>query len=474
MKLKVKDLDIATGGPLIAVLNKEDARKLDLRPDDRIRIKIRNRETIAAVDIAESGKVVKVGKIGLFEEVLTKIGAKDKDYVSIQPEKKPESIKYIRKKLDGIELKKEEIKEIIQDLMENNITEIELAYFISGCYSRGLSLNETIALTKAMVESGDTLKWRTMIVVPIVAAGGLVIPKTSSRAITSASGTADTMEVLCNVSLSLDEIRNTVKKTNGCIVWGGAVRLAPADDKIIKVENPLSIDAEGNMLSSIMAKKAAVGSTHLLIDIPIGFGAKIQSMNKALKLKKEFIDLSEKIGIKTQVLFTDGSQPVGNGIGPILEARDVMWVLKNDERGPNDLKERAIMLAENLLCMAKKDKNLARRILESGLAYQKMIEIIEEQGRRIRDINDLKPGRFRYDFLSLRNMRVKQIDNRLITKIARLAGAPQDKGAGIYLYVHKGQDIKRGDNIFTIFAENKQKIEFAIEYLEHNKGEIIK
>ncbi|MBU0535823.1 MAG: thymidine phosphorylase, partial [Nanoarchaeota archaeon] len=284
MKFRIKDMDVATGGTLVAVMNEADALMLDLHVSDRIRLKKGKREAIVVVDFAESTKAVPVGKLGLFEEVLDKLNAKDNDEVRIFIEGKPKSLRFIKKKLNGHELSYNEIKSIIDDIVSNAITTIELTYYVAANYMRGMSMKETVALTKAMIDSGDRLDFNngmivdkhciggvagnrtTMVVVPILVAAGLKVPKTSSRSITSPAVTADTMEVLTDVSLSISQIYKVVKKTGGCMVWGGAVDLAPADDTIINVEHPLSIDAEGQLLASIMAKKGSVSATHVIID----------------------------------------------------------------------------------------------------------------------------------------------------------------------------------------------------------------
>ena len=255
MKLKVKDMDIATGGPLIATLNAEDAHKLDLYHGDRIVIKKGKKKTTASVNIAESKKAVPLGKIGLFEEVLDALKLKQNDVISIGLQEKPSSIYAIKKKLDGYKLNREEIDDIVHDIVEGKLTDIELSYFVGACYTNHMKTEETVALTKSIVEHGGCIKFNkdliidkhcsggvpgnrtTMIIVPIIAAAGLTIPKTSSRSITSPAGTADTMEVLAPVGLSLKKIKEVVNKTNGCIVWGGAVDLAAADDKLIRIRH---------------------------------------------------------------------------------------------------------------------------------------------------------------------------------------------------------------------------------------------
>jgi len=493
MKLSVKDVDIATGGPHIIILNENDARMMDLHPADRIKAIKGRRSTIAVVDYAESEKTIPKGSAGLFEEVLDALNAKDKDTIHIKMEKKPESIRLIRKKLDGFELNKDEIKTIIQDITDGKVTEIELTYYVAANYTRGMSFKETVALTKAMIETGERLSFNkkpivdkhciggvpgnrtTMAVIPILVAAGLTVPKTSSRAITSPAGTADTMEVLCNVNLSAKDITRTVNKTGGCITWGGAVNLAPADDTIINVEHPLSIDAEGQLLASIMAKKGSVSATHVLIDIPVGRGAKIESRKRAEHLKDMFEKVGNALGMKTKVAITDGKEPIGNGIGPALEARDVMWMLKNDPRGPKDLKNKCIKLAGIIFEFTGKARHgegakLAEELIHTGKAYEKMWEMIKAQGAKIRKIDDIKPANLKYDYKAVKSGTVVSIDNRSIARIARVAGCPKDVYSGLFLYKHVGDKVEEGEKLFTIYSQNHTKLRYAVETLGYVDG----
>ena len=496
MKLTVKDMDIATGGPLIIVLNKNDAKKMDLHYLDRVKIKKGNKIETCLLNIGETKKAVPSGKIGLCEEVLISLHLKNGDIIDITPARKPLSVDYIKKKLDGLKLKKAEIDQIVWDIVHNKLSDIELTYFVAACYANELDVNETTLLTKAMATHGDTLKLNrypildkhcvggiagnrtTMVIVPVLAAAGITIPKTSSRSITSAAGTADTMEVLADVSFSIDRMKKIVEKTNGCMVWGGALKLAPADDKIIRVERPLAIDAKSQLLASVMAKKASVSATHLLVDIPAGKGSKLTSKDKAIELKKDFENLAKKLGIEVKVIITDGKEPVGNGIGPALEARDVLWVLKNDKRAPEDLKKKSLMMAGLMLEMAGKAKRgngikLAKEILESGKAHEKMVEIIKAQGARITDPSKIRLGNIKYDMKAKKSGIVKEISNRTISRIARIAGAPEYKGAGVYLYKHVGDKVKRGEKLFTIYSHSKDKLKFAFYAIEKLDGFVI-
>jgi len=484
MKLNVKDVDIATGGVKVALLNQKDAEKLDLHHLDRIRIVKGKKSTIAVLNIAESRKAAPKGHIGLFEETLDALNAKHGQKVKIKLAKKPDSIAYIKKKLEGKELNRKEIKEIIEEIVKDELTDIELTSYIVGNYTKGMSKQEIYCLTKAMMETGTILKFSkntitdlhsiggipgnrtTMIIVPILSAAGLRIPKTSTRAITSPAGTADTMEVLANVTHKPRALKSILKKTKGFMVWGGAVDLAPADDKIIKVESPLSIDTEGQMLASIMSKKASVNAQYLLLEIPAGEEAKVKTRYQAEKLKKHFKSLAQKLNIKTKVIITDGTQPIGSGIGPALEARDCLWVLHNDPRAPKDLREKSLKLAGAMLEYTKKTTKgyeTAKKILESGKAYRKMIEIIKAQGKKQTDPEKIKIGQKTYNHKAERSAKIKKISNYSISKIARMAGTPQDKGAGIYLYKHTGDRVKKGEVIYTIFSENKTELEYAVD-----------
>jgi len=487
MELTVKDMDIATGGTLVAILNKKDAAKLDLHTLDRIKVRKGRRVETVIVDIAESPKSVPPGRIGLFEEVLDSLNAKNTNRVSITAARKPLSLKFIRRKLEGHTLNKKEIEQIVWDIVHNKLSQIELTYFVAASYIRALDPNETYLLTKAMASQGDILKFSrypvidkhcigglpgnrtTMVLVPLVAAAGLTIPKTSSRSITSPAGTADAMEVLADVSFSARKMRKIVQKANGCIVWGGAINLAPADDKIIQVEKPLGIDAESQLLASIMAKKYSVSSTHIIIDIPIGHGAKVRDKKGALHLKKGFEALARKLHMHVRVIITDGSQPIGNGIGPALEARDVLQVLMRYEKRPMDLERKCLRMAAELfeMCNIKDPYRKAVELLESGAAYRKMQQIIKMQNGNPKILpEDIPLGKFSYTQYASKNGKVKSLNTSHVSHIARIAGAPEDKGAGLYLYKHMGDFVKKKDKLFTIYAESSSKLKYAKDTLK--------
>ncbi|MEM3126817.1 MAG: AMP phosphorylase [Candidatus Woesearchaeota archaeon] len=490
MKFKIKDMDIATGGPLVALVNWKDARELDLHHGDRLIIKRNSHKTIAVVDIAESEKTVPQGHLGLFEEVLDKLRGKNNDVVVINLSPKPTSIQYIKEKLEGKELTSKQIHDIVEDIVNDRLAEIELTYFVAACYTYRMTIREISALTKEIYKHGDTLKIKrkiivdkhssggvpgnrtTMIVVPIVAAAGLTMPKTSSRSITSPAGTADTMEVLAKVSFSVKKMKSVVEKTGACICWGGAINLAAADDKLIKIRHPISLDPEGMLLASILAKKAAVGATHVIIDIPVGKDTKIKTEKRARHLAAMFIKLGNALGMKIRVMITDGSQPIGNGIGPALEARDVLKVLMNKKDAPQDLRNKALQISTEIFKMTnqKNPAKLAVDLLESGKAFKKMQEIIRAQGGNPNiKPEKIKIGKFVEEIKAEKSGKVKDINNFIIARIARIAGAPADKRAGIFIAVKENDSVKKGQLLFKIYSNSKEKLEFAKHVLKENK-----
>ncbi len=489
MKLKIKDLNFSTGGPFVSVMNKKDAEDMDLHAGNRILIKKNKKEIISVVDLAGSHNV-KRGEIGLFDEVLDYLNSK-KGYVNVNLAKRLKSLGYIKNKLEGKKLNRKEIFEIIKDVNSNNLNEVELTYFVSGCYSHGLSMGEIENLTEAIVKAGRRLKLNkhpivdkhsiggiagnrtTMVVVPIITSLGITMPKTSSRAISSPAGTSDTMESLAKVSFEVEDIERIVKKTNGCMVWGGVVDLASADDKMIKVRHPLRLDPQGLLLASIMAKKKAVNASHVLIDIPLGKYAKMNSRREAFRLKRRFKEVGKDLDMKVKVIITNGKQPIGNGVGPNLEARDVLNVLMG--KGPKDLRDKSIKMSIQILKMLniKNPKKKVLDTLNSGKAYDKMKEIIKAQKGKIFLPNQLKLGNFKKNIYSKKGGKVKELNNKDVSKIARMAGAPLDKSSGVYLNKKLKDKVKKKELLFTIYSGSKKRLDYAFDLVKERNPYVI-
>jgi AMP phosphorylase len=445
-----------------------------------VRLKAEGFEAVAILNIAGE---FPSGVLGVYREVASKLGLSEGGVVEVEPAERPESLSFVRKKIIGEKLTPGEMEMIVEDVVERHLSDVEMAAFVTALEIHGLSMEEAEALSLAMVKTGWTLNFgegpildkhsiggvpgdkTTLLVVPIVAAAGYRIPKTSSRAITSPAGTADRMEALAPVALKADEIVEVMERVGGCIVWGGALDLAPADDLFIRVEYPLSIDPL--LLPSIMSKKKAVGSTHVVIDIPTGRGAKVKTIGQANALAMDFIELGGRLGIEVECAITEGEQPIGHAIGPILEAREALETLKG--RGPSDLMDKATTLAGILLEMVGESggKRMAEELLGSRRAERKMREIIEAQGGDPEvEPEDLEPGRRWAELEAEEDGRVLWINNHHIAQIARAAGAPSDKGAGILLRVKMGDEIKRGDSLMMIYAESSKRLEEAVEMAE--------
>ncbi len=483
---KVKPIGISAGGKNIIVLNKEQAIGHDIYVGYRTEIKTKKRKIVGIVDVSE--ELIKYGEVGVYKDFAKEYGLKAGEKVEIVHMDRPASIGYIKKKLDKGTLDETQINTIVREIMENKLSEVESSAFIAGTYVNGLSDGEIIALTNATVKSGDILSLgkkmvldkhciggvagnrTTMVVTPIIAAAGLYIPKTSSRAITSAAGTADTMEVLANVTFSMDELKKIVLETNGAMVWGGGMKLAPVDDKLIRIRHPLSLDPEGMLLASILAKKKSVGAKYVIIDIPVGRGVKVPSFQQGEELGNHFIRIGEQLGMKVEVLITDGAEPVGHGIGPSLECIDVMNVLNG--RGPEDLRHKSTLMAGKLLELCGKAEkgtgySAAENLISSGKAMKKFMEIIEAQGGNPKiKIDDIPVGKHSYTVKSSVSGSIFHIDNKSISKIARIAGAPKMKEAGILLHKTRGDRIEVGDSLFTIYSDREDLLGYAIKALE--------
>jgi AMP phosphorylase len=290
-----------------------------------------------------------------------------------------------------------------------------------------------------------------------------MVPKLSSRAISSACGTSDFVEVFCNVEMEADQLKKVSEEVGGVFAWGGSMNLAPVDDMVIKIEHPLGINPRAQMLASIMSKKVAVGATHLLVDIPTGSGTKVPTIEVARAYARDLMDLGENIGMHVECAITYADQPVGNAVGPTLEARECIRVLEGSEH-PASVIEKACECAGIILEMAGMSDGFSRakQILQSGEAHKKFLEIVVAQGGRA-DLksDDLVPGKFTYDVVSSKSGYIHSINNKDIVAIAKAAGAPSDKGAGLMVLKKKGQRVEKGDVLYTIYADNEAKLKRA-------------
>lgn len=433
------------------------------------------------------GDVLKLHEIALSEAAWTLLGVKEGDAVRVSHPPTLESIASVRRRIYGNRLDEPAFMAIVQDVVSGRYTDVHLSAFLTATSALPLDDQEVVNLTTAMVAVGDRLTWNspivvdkhsigglpgnrtTPIVVAIVAALGLVIPKTSSRAITSPAGTADTMETLTTVDLDLPTLRRVVEAEGGCLAWGGAVRLSPADDIFIRVERVLDIDTEGQLIASVLSKKVAAGSTHVVIDIPVGPTAKIRNEDAGRNLGARLAQVGSRFGLTTVCLSSDGTQPVGRGVGPALEALDVLAVLQNALGAPDDLRRRACTLAGVALEMGGATEQgqgygLANAALIDGRAWRKFERICVAQGglRKPPNAAQTRP------MIAPRAGRIVHINNRKIARLAKLAGAPDAKAAGLWMEVRLGEEVSAGQPLAIVHAETSGELAYAFDYSEQN------
>lgn len=449
----------------------------------RVNVALNGKSIVATLNVVRSGLLTSE-EASLSEGAWRELGATEGAVIALSHPEPVASERFLRAKVYGSKLSAEEMNAIIADVAAGIYPDIHLAAFLAACAGDRLDIEETIGLTRAMIKVGGRLSWdgrtvadkhcvgglpgnrTSMIVVPIIAAAGILIPKTSSRAITSPAGTADTMEVLAPVNLDLKSMREVVDREGGCLVWGGSVQLSPADDILIAVERPLDFDSEGQLVASVLSKKIAAGSTHVVLDLPVGPTAKIRSEAAAAQLANRLQAVADAFGVVVRIVFTDGIQPVGRGIGPALEANDVVSVLRNDDAAPSDLRERSVMLAGQLLELAGQSaagmgEASALELVRSGAAWSKFQAICEAQG----GIREIPMSSHRKSVTANRPGMVTQVDNRRLAKVAKLAGAPRAKAAGVDFETPIGTKVTVGDSLFTIHSETRGELDYALQYV---------
>ncbi len=493
--LKLKRIAIDTHRESIAYLSRHCSqfKAEEFQALEKIEVCGATHRMPATLNIVDDTQILGTDELGLSEAAFHAFGQAPGTLVSIRHPRPAESLEAVRAKIQGRELSPEQYVSIIRDIAGLRYSKMEVAAFLVGC-AGFMTSNEVLSLTKAMADVGHRLEWgrrlvvdkhciggipgnrTSMIVVPIVVAHGLTIPKTSSRAITSPAGTADTMEVLARVDIGVDEMRGIVDKVGGCLVWGGRVNLSPADDVMITVERPLRIDTREQMVASILSKKLTAGASHLVLDIPIGPTAKVRNAAEAARLRKLFEHVGGQLGLSLDIRMTDGRQPIGRGIGPVLEARDVMAVLRNDPAAPADLRDRALLLAGALIesdISVKGGQGIhrARELLVSGAAMQAMEQIIQAQGPSNMALEPSPSGR---EVFATNAGVVHGIDCLRIARIARVAGAPMFKGAGVDLICKTGDAVRSGDPLYRIHATLDSDLGFAADLAAEDPGYAIR
>lgn len=448
------------------------------------------RSVRASVHIVDDDNVLGPREIGLSRSTFDALGLPQGTAVRIKRTPSPESSEALRAKLRGEELGEDQIRMLIGDIVEGRYPDREVAAFLVSA-TRGLTDREVLSLARARLEFTDRIDWDepivvdkhsmggipgsriTMIVVPLVAAHGIAVPKTSSRAITSAAGTADAMETLARVDLSAADVKRVVAQARGCIAWNGLLNHSAVDDVMNAITRPLGIDSTRWSVASILSKKVAAGSTHVIVDLPYGAQAKLKTRAEATDVGQLFETVGRGLGLTVKAYASDGTQPIGRGIGPALEVRDVLMVLDNDPFAPADLRNKALFFASRILAwdpsIGSEAAGLlrAKELLASGAARAAFDRIVDAQGRRQPPV---KPGAYSRPVLADRSGIVTAIDGWAIAGIARRAGAPSDQRAGLDLLRRVNDPVRAGDPLYLIHASSESDAEAAIGMAARGNG----
>ncbi len=487
--LRARRLGIDTHHEPVVVLRADSpvVRAEGFEAHARIEVVGARASIVATLNILTSGELLGPDEVGLSEAAWRRLQPAADERLGFRFARPSDAMSHVRAKIFGSPLREGAFEAVIGDIVAGRLSNVEIAAFLVACAGGRMSPAEVTSLTRAMVHSGARMNWpqalvvdkhcigglpgnrTTPIVVSIVTALGLVMPKTSSRAITSPAGTADTVETITRVDLDLEQMRRVVDSEGGCMVWGGAMNMSPADDLLIRVERMLDLDSEAQLVASVLSKKAAAGSTHVVIDIPTGPTAKVRSPEQAQSLLRALGASARALDLKLVGVITDGSQPVGRGVGPALEAHDVLRVLANHPQAPDDLRQRALDLAGAVvelggLQSGAAARELAAQVLADGRAWRKFQAICQAQGA----FREPGVAPFQRPVPAAHAGRVQAIDNRLLARAAKLAGAPHAPTAGLLLHAHVGEHVERGQALFELHAESQGELDYALDFVRHH------
>ena len=491
--LKSKKVDLGAGKDLFILLHSSDAEDLGVNEGEILLLGYKDVELYVKVIITDTE--IRSGEVGLYEELTEEYHIPEGRKILVDIPAPTKSLDALRKKISGHRLNEEEILSIMEDIGSRRLKETEVAFFVGTFFNPGFNDDEITFMTKGMAQSGEILDFKyiknnkdlvvdkhsiggtagkgiTPTLVPILAAAGLVVPNTSTRAITSPAGTTDILESVMPVSLSKEDVYKVVEKTGACMIWGGSLYLAPADDEIINVERSLRIQEFQKVLVSIVAKKIATGATFVLIDLPYGKGTKIDRPDDLEFLAREFEKLFGRFNIKCVTHKRIVKGPDGNGVGPLLEMVECLKVLERDEKRSETLEDTVIDMASIIFESTQKakkgmGKKFALDLLDSGKALKKFWEIATAQGEKtIKKSSELKLGELVHEVIAQEDAVIKNICTREIVEIARSLGTPKIKQAGIYFNKMQGDKVKKGDVLMTLYATSKDRLEDGIKAID--------
>ena len=488
---KIVSFDIQNWNANIVIINTEQAADYGIKDDDKISL-IRKWEEFV-VDVALSDKYVQANEIWVTKDFLEEYPIMEWDTVLVSFVKNnPLSMQAIRKKLLWKKINEEEIDAIIEDVKDNKINDLVLAYYVATSFFYKSDIHELAYTTKATAYTWDIYRFpgvvagkyciwwvpgneTTMIIVPILASLWITLPKSFSKAITSPAATGECVNVLMDIEFDKQEIIRITDRVWACLVWNEKLNLAPVNDRIIKVSAPLGMEPYARMISSIMAKNYAMWINHCLIDIPMWPTAKVWTLKDAKRVAKRFREIWEYLWIKMDVEITDGSQPIGRWIWACLQAREALRILQQHSDKSEDLEKKAIFLAAKILLLCGKVKSMkaAATLVKSQLnnweAWKKMQEIIKAQNwnPNIKS-EDIQLGKFSHDVIAEKDCIIKKVDMKHLNTMVRWLWAPKQYEAWIYLYKRLWDKVRKWEIIYTMYSNSANKLNL-IKQMQNEK-----
>jgi len=419
----------------------------------------------------------------------------------------------IEKKRDGHELDAAELEPFIRGIAEGSVEDYQAAAFLMATYFQGMTPAETVALTRAMLESGERVDLSSisgakidkhstggvgdkvsLILAPLAAACGLVVPMMAGRGLGYSGGTLDKLESIegFHVNLGIAEYLQ-VLKTTGCAIIGQTASIAPADKKLYALRDVTgTVPCVPLICGSILSKKLAAGTEGLLLDVKVGSGAFMKTLGEARTLARALIAVSKKLGLPARALITDMNRPLGYAAGNSLEVIECIEVLRN-QKPPRtdlssvDLRELTITQCAQMLVLGRKARGIkeARMLaiarLQDGSAWEKFRSMVQAQGGNSDWIDD--PSRFpvapiRLEWKARKRGFLKSMDTEAMGRILVELGGGRKKAldiidprVGFWFHAKPGSRVAPGQPIATVFARDEKPLR-DLEHWFHSSIEI--
>ncbi|MEA1976712.1 MAG: thymidine phosphorylase [Chloroflexota bacterium] len=410
------------------------------------------------------------------------------------------AVDIITKKRDGAELTAEEIDYFIEGFTLGEIPDYQASSWAMAVLLKGMSPRETADLTLSLARSGDQLDFSdivpcvldkhstggvgdktTLVVVPIVSASGIAVGKMSGRGLGFTGGTLDKMESIpgFRVDLTTDEFRKQLLE-QGLVLTGQTADLAPADGKLYSLRDVTgTVPSVPLIASSVMSKKIAGGADAVVLDVKVGLGAFMETVDQAVELAELMVQIGSHSDRKVVALISDMNQPLGEAVGNAIEVREAIETLKGG--GPQDLQEHCLVLASHMLLLAEKADSfegayaLCQKVINNGSAFAKFKDLVLAQGGDISYVDD--PGKLtlakeRLDVGALKTGYISQIHAGEVGLTAMELGAgraqkgdPVDHSVGIEIMHNVGDRVEEGELLFTVYAISAEQAQAASERL---------